>query len=156
MANEIWHTFDEADDLYALIWRKTDDKVWNNTDSQFDVYTDADIDKYDVVLANQVDSDYHSVDFPSAITTEGVYRVQIFLIVGASIDADADLGVAQGEIDWNGSEEITAGLINTDQRLVLNVYDETVPGEGVETKIVEPLIDVTRAPPRFRSRLRGL
>ena len=67
MANEIWHSYDEAKTLYALIWRKTDDKVWNNTDSQFDVYTDADIDKYDVLLTNQVDSDYHSVDFPSVV-----------------------------------------------------------------------------------------
>ena len=156
MANEIWHTFDEADDLYALIWRKTDDKVWNNTDSQFDVYTDADIDKYDVVLANQVDSDYHSVDFPSAIITEGVYRVQIFLIVGAGIDADDDLGVAQGEIDWDGTQEITAGLINTDQRLVLNVYDETIPGEGTTTTIVEVLTSVVARLRDLRDTARGL
>ena len=103
--NEIWHSYDEADTLYALIWRKSDDKVWNNTDSQFDTYTDVDIDKYDVVLTNQVDSDYHSVDFPSAIAS-GVYRVQIMLIVGGGIHADNDLPVAQGEIAWDGAQEI--------------------------------------------------
>ena len=105
MSNEIYHSYDEADTLYALIWSKSDDKVWNNTDSQFDTYTDADIDKYDVTLANQVDSDYHSVDFPSAIAN-GVYRVQIMLIVGGGIDADADLPVAQGEIYWDGASEV--------------------------------------------------
>ena len=106
MANEIWHSFDEAETLYALIWRKTDDKIWNNTDGTFDTYTDADIDKYDIPLANQVDSDYHSVDFPSAIA-EGTYRVQIMLIDGGAIDADADFAVAQGEIYWAGNSEIT-------------------------------------------------
>ena len=76
MSNEIWHSYDEGNTLYALVWRKADDLVWNNTDSQFDTYTDTDIDKYDVVLANQVDSDYYSVDFPSAITSTPQPRQQ--------------------------------------------------------------------------------
>ena len=105
MSNEIYHTYDEAETLYALIWRKSDDKVWNGTDGTWDTYTDADIDKYDVPLTNHVDSDYHSVDFPSAIA-RGVYRVQIMVIDGAAMDADADIGVAQGEIHWDGSAEI--------------------------------------------------
>ena len=104
MANEIWHSADETWTLYALIWRQTDDKVWNDTDSQFDAYTDADILKYDVPLANAADSDYHSVDFPSSITA-GVYRVQVMLQVGGAIDADLDYAVAQGEIYWDGSAE---------------------------------------------------
>ena len=110
--NEIYHSHDEAGSLYALVWRKSDDKVWNNTDSQFDTYTDADIDKYDLPLANQVDSDYHSADFPTAIT-EGTYRVQVMLIAGGGIDADADFPVAQGEIFWDGTSEIN---IFTEQR----------------------------------------
>lgn len=105
MSNEIWHSADESWTLYALVWRQTDDKVWNDTDSQFDTYTDADILKYDIPLTNQVDSDYHSADFPSAIS-EGVYRAQVFRQVGGAIDADADLAIAQGEIYWDGSAEI--------------------------------------------------
>ncbi len=103
--NEIWHSYDEAGTLYALIWRQSDDKVWNDTDSQFDTYTDADILKYDIPLTNHVDSDYHSADFPSAIA-DGVYRVQVMLRIGGAIDADADLPVAQGEIYWDGSAEV--------------------------------------------------
>lgn len=124
MANEIYHSYDEADTLYALIWRKSDDKVWNNTDSQFDTYTDDDIDKYDVVLTNHVDSDYHSVDFPSAITGTGVYRVQVMLIAGGGIDADADLPVAQGEISWDGVAEIDIYIIGQEQRNVLIIEDD--------------------------------
>lgn len=126
MANEIWHSFEEGTTLYAIIWRKTDDLVWNNTDSQFDTYTDADIDKYDVVLANQVDSDYYSVDFPAAITDSEVYRVQIFKQVGGGIDADADIAVAQGEINWDGTTEITGLVITGQGSRVVNVYG---PGE---------------------------
>ncbi len=133
MANEIWHTFDETEDLYALIWRKTDDKVWNNTDSQFDIYTDVDIDKYDVPLANQVDSDFHSVDFPSAITTAGVYRVQIFNIIGVGIDADADLGVAQGELYWDGTAELDVFTLDNSITAAIQtgttVFNEYGPGE---------------------------
>lgn len=125
MANEIWHSFEEGNTLYSLIWRKTDDKVWNNTDSQFDTYTDADIDKYDVVLTNQVDSDYYSVDFPSGITVQGIYRVQVLKQDGGAIDADADVVVAQGEIAWDGTTEIT-GLVVTGETGKVHV----ILGEG--------------------------
>ena len=129
MSNEIWHSYDEGNTLYALIWRKADDLVWNNTDSQFDTYTDTDIDKYDVVLANQVDSDYYSVDFPSAITstTQQAYRVQIMLQVAGSIHADNDIPIAQGEIFWNGVSEVDVGTINITNQTVTNIYDESTP-----------------------------
>lgn len=128
MANEIWHSFDEGETLYALIWRKSDDKVWNNTDSQFDTYTDADIDKYDVVLAAQVDSDYYTVDFPAAITdtTLQSYRVQIMNQVAGGINADNDIPVAQGEIYWDGSTESDIGTITITNTSVVNNYNEDV------------------------------
>ena len=129
MSNEIWHSFDEGNTLYALIWRKSDDKVWNNTDSTFDTYTDVDIDKYDVVLANQVDSDYYSVDFPSAITGTDLkrYRVQIMNQVAGGINADNDIAIAQGEIFWDGTAEVDVGTINITNQTVTNVYDESTP-----------------------------
>ena len=114
MANEIWHSADETWTLYALIWRQTDDKVYDAVAAAntFDTYTDADILDYDVPLANQADSDYHSVDFPSDITA-GVYRVQVMLQVGGAIDADLDYAVAQGEIYWDGSTEINIFTLDT-------------------------------------------
>jgi len=109
LANEIWHSADESFTLYALIWRQTDDRVYDAVagSNTFDVYTDADIDDYDVVLTTQgigADSDYHSVDFPTDIAA-GIYRVQIMRQVGGTIDADADIAIAQGEIYWDGSAE---------------------------------------------------
>ena len=106
MSNEIYHSIDEARVLYALIWRKSDDYIWDNTGSTFVTpYTDANIDRYDIPLTNHADSDYHSADFPSAITA-GVYRVQIMLIAGGAMDADEDIPVAQGEIYWDGAKEV--------------------------------------------------
>ena len=121
--NEIWHSADETWTLYALVWRQTDDKVWNDTDSQFDTYTDADIDDYDVPLANHADSDYHSVDFPGDIAI-GVYRVQVMLQVGGTIDADLDYAVAEGEIYWNGSAEMNILTLLSQGSKILNVYDD--------------------------------
>ncbi len=114
MANEIWHSRDEADTLYALIWRKTDDKVYDAAaaSNTFDTYTDADILDYDVPLTNHADSDYHSADFPSDIAA-GVYRVQILKQDGGAIDADADRVVGQGEMNWDGSAEITPFSLDT-------------------------------------------
>ncbi len=134
MSNEIWTSFEEGETLYALIWRKSDDKVWNNTDSTFDTYTDADIDKYDVVLANQSDSDYYSVDFPAGITatTLQAYRVQIMRQIGGGIDADADIAVAQGEIQWDGTSEVDIGTINITQSTVNNTYNEEVTAPPIE------------------------
>ncbi len=138
MANAIWHTFEEGNTLYALIWRQTDDKVWNNTDSQFDVYTDADIDKYDVVLANQVDSDYYSVDFPSAIGA-GVYRVQVMKQAGGSINADDDIGIAQGEIYWSGSAEFNPFTLNT------QIEDDVIGEDGDTLESLSDQMDVLSA-----------
>lgn len=132
MANEIWMTFDEAFTLYALVWRKTVVKVWNDDDSQFDTYTDADILKYDIPLTNSVDSDYHSVNFPAAIST-GIYRVQVMLQVGGAIDADTDYGVGQGEIYWDGTKEVS----------LYSIQEEVIPGDiiGADGDTLESLSD---------------
>lgn len=126
MANEIWTSFEEGETLYALIFRKTNDKVYDAVagSDTFDTYTDADIDDYDVALANQADSDYYSVDFPSGISA-GVYRIQILLQVGSSINADDDIVIAQGEIYWDGTAEFDLFIIGREQRKNLIIEDDT-------------------------------
>ena len=131
MANEIYHSYDEAGILYAIIWDKATDYPWHSTGGFFDDegYEDANIEQYAIPLTNHNDSDYHSVDFPTAIAT-GVYRVQIMLqdsAVAETYDADADLPVAQGEIYWDSdtSSEIDLSTISNTIRGILNIYDET-------------------------------
>ena len=112
MANEIWHTYQEGLVLYALIWNKSDDTIWDVVAGAWDTYTDVDIDDYDLVLTNQVDSDYYSVDFPSGIAA-GIYHVQIMRQVGGTIHADNDVGVAQGVMYWDGSAEQDISTLDT-------------------------------------------
>ena len=123
MANEIWHSYEEGNTLYALIWRQSDDKVYDQVAAAdtFDTYTDADILTYDVPLTNHADSNYYTVDFQTDIS-KGVYRVQIFLQAAGSAHADNDKEVAQGEIHWNGNKEVASADYDD---VVLNIYDET-------------------------------
>jgi hypothetical protein len=129
MANEIWHSYEEGLTLYALIWNNADDTIWDVVASAWDTYTDADIDDYDLVLTNQVDSDYYSVDFPSGIAA-GIYHVQIMRQIGGAIDADADVAVAQGVMYWDGSAEITLVTINSNVGQVHVVQDESPGAAG--------------------------
>lgn len=147
MPNEIYDSFEEGNTLYALIWRKTDDKVYDVVagSGTFDTYTDADIGDYDLPLSNIVDSNYYTVDFPAGIA-EGIYRVQIFLQAAGSPHEDNDREIAHGEINWDGTDEITIStvtvdvgdvisdisdldtkidLVLTELQRVENVYDET-------------------------------
>jgi len=135
MSNEIYHSYDEGATLYALIWRKSDDKVYDVENDAFDTYTDADIDDYNIDLANIVDSDYYSVDFPAAITTAGIYRVQVMLQASGAIDADDDVAIAQGEICWDGTEEITLSMLTDRQSLVYNEYDERTSVDTTEEEV---------------------
>ena len=139
MANEIWYSFDEAEILYALIWRKTDDKVYDAVAAAntFDTYTDADIDDYNVELTNHVDSDYHSVDFPADITA-GVYRVQIFVQDSAVADtphADDDTPIAQGEIYWDGTAELNPFTLNT------QIEDDVIGADGDTLETLSDQLD---------------
>ncbi len=130
MANEIWNSFEEGNTLYALIWRKSDDKVYDVVagSNTFEVYVEANIDNYDTVLTNQGDgvggfSNYYTADFPSDITA-GVYRVQIYQQVGGSISADDDIEIAQGEIYWDGTAEIDIFTLDT------TIEDDVIGADG--------------------------
>jgi len=108
MANEIYHNFDEGSTLYAIIHRKTDDKVFDNVDGgdTWEVWNDSNVDNYDVPMTDH-DGNYYSVDFPAAITTAGIYRVTIFKQAGGSPHADNDTCIAHGELRWDGSTEVS-------------------------------------------------
>ena len=133
MANEIWHSYEEGNTLYALIWRKTDDKVYDQVAAAntFDTYTDAGILTYDLPLENLDDSNYYSIDFPGDIAA-GVYRVQIFLQAGGSAHADNDMEIAQGEIYWDGDAEINIYTLDT------SINDDII---GVDGDTLESLSD---------------
>jgi len=93
--------------LYAVIHKKTDDEVFDQADGgdTWEAWNDANVGNYDVAMTDH-DGDYYSVDFPTVITTAGVYRVTIFRQAAGAPHADNDASIAQGEIHWSGSAEI--------------------------------------------------
>ncbi len=135
MSNEIWHNLDEGNTLYAIIRKKDDDEVFDENDGgdTWEPWQDANVGNYDVPMTDH-DGDYYSVDFPAVIATSGVYRVTVFLRAGVAPHADNDTSLAQGEIYWDGSEEIDLLSIDIDARILQNVYNETSP--RIETDLV--------------------
>ena len=126
IANEIWCNDDEGATYYAVIWRKSNDQLCIVAGDTSEAWVDANIGNYDVPLTGH-DGDYYSADFPTAITTEGVYRITIFKQAGGSPHADNDTSEFQGELYWNGSEEVNIYTVNQTSTSVTNIYDESTP-----------------------------
>jgi hypothetical protein len=130
LANELWTSYVDGNTLYALVWSKSGDTVWNVTTEAFVAYAKASIGDYDIAMANVATlSDYYTADFPVAITgTDPTsYRVQIMLQTTGAPDADLDFALAQGEIVWDGTSEITLGTVTITNQTVTNVYGDDAP-----------------------------
>ena len=129
MANEIWHDYPSGNKLDAYVWKKADDKVFDESDGgdTFETWANGNVLNYDIPITDN-GGDYYSVDFP-AVITNGVqqsYRVAIAVRAGANA-AVGDIRIAQGEIVWNGTEEIDIGTINITNQTVVNRYNESLP-----------------------------
>jgi hypothetical protein len=74
-----------------------------------------DADDYDVTMTEEDGSGHYKGDFDASsnITTEGVYPVAVYLQAGAN-PVDSDPALAQGEISWDGSGEVTLTDLQTD------------------------------------------
>ena len=114
MANEIYHNFPSGNNLDAYVFKKTDDKVFDQADGgdTFEAWVDGNVLNYDIPMTDQ-SGDYYTVDFPSVITTAGIYRIVIALRAGGSA-AVGDKRIAQGEFYWRGTAEEDLATI-TDQ-----------------------------------------
>lgn len=125
MAQELWHSFEGGNTLYALIWDKATGKVFNALSGELVFYVSDDLPDYDIPL-DTPGGQYYIENFPSdAVLVSGVYRVQIFLRTGGTPDEDDDIAVAQGEIYWDGTTEIDLLAVQGMASRVLNVYNET-------------------------------
>lgn len=126
MAGEIWHNYPSGNDLDAYVFKKTDDTVFDEDDGgdTFEAWEDGNVLNYDVPLTDH-DGDYYSVDFPAVIVTDDIYRVVIALRAGVDA-AVGDRRIAQGEINWDGSAEITPSVLLTEQS---KKFIELGPGE---------------------------
>ena len=129
MANEIWHNFASGNSLDAYVFKKADDKVFDQADGgdTFETWANGNVLNYDIPMTDN-GGDYYTADFPAAITNtaQQAYRTVIALRAGGNA-AIGDLRIAQGEIFWNGVNEVDIGTINITNQTVTNVYDESTP-----------------------------
>ena len=108
MSNEIGHNYTPGMTLYACRFQLTgnvfltngaSDEVWGTGGR--------DADDYDVTMIESGNSGHYIGDFDtSGNITEGVYRVAIYLKIGAS-PLYADRVIGQGVASWDGLEMIT-------------------------------------------------
>lgn len=149
MANEIWHSFDSASTLYALIFRQADQFIYDVGDAAFEAvgtWNDARAGECDVVMSAV--NDIHFADFPTVAA--GVYYVEIKQQAGGSPDTD-DIPVAQGVVYWDGTaEQNMSTLIGADGDTL-----EILSDEITAVKDVVDTIDVDTSKQTLVIRERG-
>lgn len=79
--------------------------------------------------------DYYSVDFPSVITTAGVYRIAIAKRAGGSA-AVGDSRIAEGELYWDGSAEVDLFTVDT------TIVDDVVGPDGDSLNDISDQMDI--------------
>jgi hypothetical protein len=135
MSNEIYAKYESGFTLDAYVFRKTDDAVFVETTGSFETWIDGNVLTYDIPMSDQ-GGGFYTVDFPSVIVTDGMYRVVIKLRNNASA-AIEDFGIFQGEISWDGENEDTQlslsdqmdVLLGTSTR-VLNKYPTEIQADA--------------------------
>lgn len=106
MSNELWVQHTTGQTVYALIFSQADDKIYKPGSGLIAVpspWTGEDVDDYDVALT-EIASGYYTADFPTALTTSGVYRVVYYQETGGDKTYD-DTIIEARKICWNGSAE---------------------------------------------------
>lgn len=100
MNNKIITPHDTSgEDAYALIF--DGDQIWDDVNDVFEAWDDADIDDYDVVLAELGTSKIYSGDFPAAIPP-GIYT--IIVRTGSPAAAGDNPIAGLSYVYWSGSQ----------------------------------------------------
>lgn len=97
--------------IYAIIWRKLNNYVYDVGHTALEAastWNDARLDECDVVLTDR-GGGYYSLDFPSPIVVEDVFRVMYYLKAGASPSVTNDRYLGMDEIHWTGTAELIIG-----------------------------------------------
>ena len=103
MASELQLSFRSGATVYFLI-RNRAGQIWNG--GSFEAYATANYSTYDVAASEQgTASSYYVADFPTLITTPGVYSVVAKQQIGGS-PAETDPTIGSEDIDWGGSSAI--------------------------------------------------
>ena len=123
MSDEIFHNWETGATLYATRFQ-LDGNVFITDGSSDEIWGAGtnDADDYDVTMPEDGAGGHYVGDFDtSGNISAGIYRVTVFLQAGGS-PADTDIPIAQGEMHWDGSAEITIESTLAKARLDANVY----------------------------------
>ncbi len=105
MSNEVFHNYATGNTLYFCVFQ-LDGNVFLSNGLSDEVWgTGArDADAYDITMTEDGVGGHFVGSFPTL--AQGTYRVAVFLQDGAN-PVDGDFAVSEGEIYWDGNNEIT-------------------------------------------------
>ncbi len=106
MSHEIYWVYTGSSTLYAQVRQgKQANQIWNTSGTPaFETYDTANIANYDIALTEQgTGSNFYSGNFPTGITTPGLYLITIHEQAGGS-PAESDTILSVGDLHWNGTE----------------------------------------------------
>jgi len=108
-ANEIQFAYEEGSTLYFRV-READGDIWNTSGTPaFENWADGNVTDYDIALTDEEGAHYQGA-FPAC--SAGIYTVSAYLRAGAN-PAVADLLVGTVDFVWDGSNEITLSMLDT-------------------------------------------
>ena len=135
MANELRITWTTGKTLYGVVFRETDDKVWYPVEAVFETAGTGGrtISDYTAVVLSETPAGFcrYVGDFPTAITTAGVYDVQV-RVQGGLTPVSTDQRAGMIAHSWSGAVTIEeeepggtgeGGMITEIQHLTGHVGD---------------------------------
>jgi hypothetical protein len=108
MAGELFFPGDIGATYYAHVIRPTDGHVWNAETLGFQSVASGNWTAYDLALAANPGTGFHTGDFPTGITTAGRYGVVVYQQAGED-PAPTDVVAGAGELEWTGSAVLSLG-----------------------------------------------
>ena len=109
---EVWHNYPTGKTLYSCAFQRNGDVFLSDGESTEEWGTGGrTADNYDKPMVEEGDSGHYIGTLDASIAA-GVYRITIYDQAGVN-PADADLAIAQGEIHWDGVNEMDLSTVDT-------------------------------------------
>jgi hypothetical protein len=137
MAREIQLIQNNADTIYFWLYNSQATQIFNTSTLAFETFNSSNYISYAFPATNQ-GGGLFVANFPTSVTTAGLYPVAAYSQSGAS-PVEGDTLAGTGVIDWNGSQEILP-ISNTlcDASLVQSLVPQTLNYTTLLTNIMIP------------------
>lgn len=129
MSDEVTHNHVSGLNLYVCRFQQNGD-VFLTDGASDEVWGTGgrDAADYDVAMTEEANSGHYKCDFDAGSNIgAGVYQVTVYVRDGANPPANGDVILAQGEIYWNGTNELNASTI-TALITVADIHNAVIEG----------------------------